>query len=70
MNTLFRELSPDEIETVSGGIMGAGLEMINTNTADVQNAGSIVDTNAQAFTIHENKVGTVDMSRSVYIWSL
>ncbi len=67
-NNLLRELSPAESETVSGGVFGAGLQIFNINTADIKNAASNIENTAEIFSIHDNKVGTLDLSRSVYLW--
>ncbi|MBD2627284.1 hypothetical protein [Trichormus variabilis] len=64
---LFHDLSPAETETVSGGSGGSvNNYFITTNTGDVQGP-TTGDIKGVDSGIRDNKIGTIDYSRSTYI---
>ncbi len=66
VNSLFCELSQAEIETIYGGSGGSvNNYLITSNTGDTTVGSSPT---VETGTIHDNKIGTVDMSRSTNIW--
>ncbi|TAF09220.1 MAG: hypothetical protein EAZ77_05805 [Nostocales cyanobacterium] len=67
VNGLFRELSLPETETVSGGSGGSvNNYFISGNTGNVETTGT-GDVKGVDSGIRDNKVATVDYSRSMYV---
>ncbi|WP_071190394.1 hypothetical protein [Trichormus sp. NMC-1] len=64
---LFQALSSEEAETIAGGSGGSiNNYFITTNTGNVENTGT-GDVKGVDSGIRDNKVNTIDYSRSIYI---
>lgn len=61
-DNLFHKLSLSETETISGGTLNS--YFISSNTGDTTTG---VSNTTETGTIHDNKVNTMDYSRSTYI---
>lgn len=67
LNTLFYELTPEEMESISGGVLGDPLSNVYITTfhGDLNSPSS---SNYGPGAVNDNKINTIDYARSTYIW--
>lgn len=66
-NSLFRKLSPAEIETVSGGSVKNYYITSNTGDVDINKPPTFPSGGGGGDKFSSNKINTIDYSRSTYI---